>query len=165
MKNRIIITLAVTALCSMPAAAQEHHGKAEKTVSHVEMAKARTLEIASKIGLDEATTAKFSEIYLQFLKETGEVMKDVKRPEPGNSDEEIDRNIRNNFAFSRKMLDLREKYYEKFLTIMTPTQIQNLYKQEFERGHRFGAGNPQHHVPQDGGPQHHGPRHYGPQKR
>lgn len=152
MKNKTILALAAAALCSLFAQAQPHgghHGPKphEGMKSPAEMAKARTLEIASKIGLDEETTAKFSEIYLQFLKDTGEAMKEVRKPEDGKTDEEIDRNIRNNFAFSRKMLDIREQYYEKFLTIMTPAQIQQLYRLEFEQGHRFGAGRPHHPGP------------------
>lgn len=152
MKNKAIITLAAAAMCSLFAQAQPkgmHNGfkPHEGMKSPAEMAKARTLEMAEKIGLDEATTAKFSEIYLQFLKDTGEVMKEVRRPEEAKTDEEIDRNIRDNFTFSRKMLDIRERYYEKFLTIMTPSQIQQLYRQEFEQGHRFGAGRPAHPGP------------------
>ncbi|MBQ0096972.1 MAG: hypothetical protein KBS53_04895 [Bacteroidales bacterium] len=165
MKNRTFITLALATLLSITATAQDHgrhdgFKNHEGRPSHEEMAKARSLEIASKIGLDEATAAKFSELYLQFLKDTGKMMREMHKPCTGKTDEEIDREIRDNFAFSRKMLDLREAYYEKFLKLLTPSQIQQMYRQEFEQGRRFGAGRPQHH-----GPQHHGPQGQQPQNR
>ncbi len=168
MKNRTFIALAIAALLSITATAQNHgrhdgFKNHEGRPSHEEMAKARSLEIASKIGLDEPTTAKFSEFYLQFLKDTGKMMREMHKPCAGKTDKEIDREIRDNFALSRKMLDLREAYYEKFLTIMTPLQIQQMYRQEFEQGRRFGAGKPQHHGPQGYGPQGHGAQHHGPQ--
>lgn len=152
MKNKAILTLAAAALCSIYALAQPHgrhdgFHPHEGMKSPAEMAKAGALEMAAKIGLDEETTVKFTEIYLQFLKDTGEVMKEVRKPETGKTDEEIDRKIRNNFSFSRKMLDIRERYYEKYLTIMTPSQIQQLYRMEFEQGRRFGAGRPHHNGP------------------
>lgn len=170
MKNRTFVTLALATLLSITATAQDHgrhdgFKNREGMPSHEEMAKARSLEIASKIGLDEATTAKFSEIYFQFLKDTGKMMREMHKPGSSKTDEEIDREIRDNFAFSRKMLDLREAYYEKFLTVMTPSQIQQMYRQEFEQGRRFGAGRPQHHGPQGHGPQNHGPQGQRPQNR
>lgn len=46
------------------------------------------------------------------------------------TDEQIATMLRNQFAQSRKMLDIREKYYNEFSKILSQKQIMKIYQQE-----------------------------------
>ena len=45
--------------------------------------------------------------------------------------------LRNQFAQSRKMLDIREKYYNEFSKILSQKQIMKIYQQEKSNMNKF----------------------------
>lgn len=56
----------------------------------------------------------------------------VKVELPGNTEDDIEAKISADFEKSEKILSLRKAYYEKFRTILTPSQIQAMYDIEKE---------------------------------
>ena len=51
------------------------------------------------------------------------------------TDAEVDKMMRERFAVSRKMLDVREKYYDEFRKFLTPKQVQKIFdKGQMNRG-------------------------------
>ena len=94
----------------------------------------RTEKMVQTLMLDDATSAKFIPVYSQYLKERLEC-RNMKPKHMGTdintkTDAEVDKMIQDNFAQSRKILDIREKYYAKFHKILTPKQIMKIYQVE-----------------------------------
>jgi hypothetical protein len=97
----------------------------------------RTNQMIQILMLDDATTAKFSPVYSQYLKEKMDCRKmtlteKFKKDKKANikTDADIDEMIQNQFAQSHKMLDIREKYYAKFHKILSSKQILKIYQTE-----------------------------------
>jgi len=97
----------------------------------------RTNQMIQILMLDDATTAKFTPVYSQYLKEKMDCRKMAsaerfKRNKEASmkTDADIDEMIQNQFSQSHKMLDIREKYYAKFHKILSPKQILKIYQSE-----------------------------------
>lgn len=104
-----------------------------------QMMEMQTNRIVKALALDDATTAKFTPVYTQYLKDLrecrAEAWKQMKQDkaeagkQPGAkkemlTDAEVEQRIKDRFAHSRKMLDLQEKYYTEFRKVLSPKQIE-----------------------------------------
>ncbi len=58
-------------------------------------------------------------------------------PKPVMTDAEIAKMLKDQFAQSRKMLDIREKYYNEFSKILSQKQIMKIYQQEKSNMNKF----------------------------
>lgn len=102
-------------------------------------------QIVRTLMLDDATTARFTPVYEKYMTEmrairshpsakkatprtAGEATKPAVKRTP--TDSEVEQSIKDQFAQSRKMLDVREKYYTEFRKILSPKQIQRIYQIE-----------------------------------
>lgn len=100
--------------------------------------------IAHSLLLSDKDTEKFKKVYLEYAHEMRQLMssmghpnhQQVKKADGENnawkqpSDEEVERMLKARFAQSRKMLDLHEKYYDKYRKFLSPRQIQKIYDME-----------------------------------
>ena len=135
--------------------------------------------MADELMLDDKTSAKFVDVYQQYLTEmkgcreeyrkttapNGRPQKPSERvrgQKPDLTDAEIEARIENRFAHSRKMLDIREKYYKELKKILTPRQLQKIYDKQpafagpHPQKHRIGHKHGRHAMPCQGCP----PRHW-----
>lgn len=107
-------------------------------------------QMAEVLMLDDATAAKFTPIYEAYQKELRECRmmnreervkkndKDDKQStKPALTDAEIEKQIKNQFAQARKILDVREKYYKEFSKILSPKQIMKIYDTEKNYAGKF----------------------------
>lgn len=107
-------------------------------------------QIIKGLALDDATAAKFAPVYKKYMDEMSEthnmiarknsgnkVTADKQTPKPVPTDAEVDQDIKARFAQSRKMLDIREKYYGEFRKFLSPKQIQKMYNMEKRNGDKF----------------------------
>ena len=112
----------------------------------------QTKQIVNTLMLDDATAAKFTPVYEKYLKELRECRMmthkartektkgqgtDAKKERPSMTDDEIATMLRNQFTQSRKMLDVREKYYNEFSKILSQKQILKIYQQEKMNANKF----------------------------
>lgn len=89
------------------------------------------------------SAAGFVKIYVEYKKkihnvfESGksEMGKEKKGQKPTRED--VDRRIRTRFAEARAILDIREEYYNKFLTVLSPRQYEKFCNFEFKLGERM----------------------------
>lgn len=133
--------------------------------------------MAGKLLLSDADAAKFIPVYKAYkmaMKEVNVKFRPAKRAEELKgtplTDKEIDAMIRNNFAKSKAILDLRQEYYEKFLKVLSVKQVKKIYDVEKEQADKaaqrrwaakqgFGGHQGKHfggfrgHGPQAGQPQ------------
>jgi len=96
---------------------------------------AKLREIRTSLNLDQETTAKLRPIYVSYEQEmTAISYRDLGGPNQVNADslsaEEAEKLVMAQIANARKVLDLREKYYARFRTVLTPQQIIRLYQTE-----------------------------------
>ncbi len=114
----------------------------------------QTKQIVNTLMLDDATAAKFTPVYEKYLKELRECRMmthkartektkaqgtdaNAKKERPSMTDDEIATMLRNQFTQSRKMLDVREKYYNEFSKILSQKQILKIYQQEKMNANKF----------------------------
>ena len=83
----------------------------EQQISREELSAKQAMHISGRLGLDEETAALFTEAYCNFQKELWETAPRPGRLRPDADEEETAEYLQNRFAQSRKILELREKYY------------------------------------------------------
>ena len=159
MKTKFIyVVLAVLFMGSqMTLSAQEKDNKEKKQRPTPEqMMQMQTNQMVKALMLDDATAAKFTPIYEKYLKELRDcrmmnreprVKKETAQgteaktakgpPRPVMTDAEIAKMLKGQFAQSRKMLDIREKYYNEFSKILSQKQIMKIYQQEKSNMNKF----------------------------
>ncbi|MCQ2288950.1 MAG: hypothetical protein MJZ74_07605 [Muribaculaceae bacterium] len=147
MKRTALFTVMMTIMMalSFSANAQQNDGKQEgrRQFNPEQAIQHRAQSIANKLNLDDATTAKFMDTYKAYLKEMhgvyakyGQGMGGKKKDE-GKTDAQVEQDIKNQFAMSRAIIDVREKYYTKFRAFLNPRQIKVVYAQERDNAHRM----------------------------
>ena len=102
-----------------------------------QLADKQAAKIVTDLGLDDKTAAKFTEVYKKYMKELDDVRKEfplygvkgmkAKAQASIPTDEEVDKMMRDRFKQSRKMLEVREKYYDEFRKFLSPKQVQKVY--------------------------------------
>lgn len=98
---------------------------------------AKMQEIKQSLNLDEATLNQLSPIYKQYEKEIeGMKIRGQERLMIANSDsltaEEAESLVLTQLQNAKKLLEIREEYYYKFKTVLSPQQIIKLYQTEAE---------------------------------
>lgn len=147
MKRTLFTIMAVITIITS-ANAQEHNRRQEH-LRH------QTDGLVNILQLDDKGAAKFTDVYGRYKKEMmavsregrperkpqtqnqqkkGDVKKNTqpRRERPQLTDADIEKRILDNFARSRKILDIRERYYKEFRTFLTPRQIEKIYSMERE---------------------------------
>lgn len=125
--------------------AQNGQGKNQGKRNHKRMTMEQMVDMQSnkiigELGLDDKTAAKFKDVYQKYMTEMNNLRKkDFPKKEGVKSDDkkipavptdaEVDKMMRERFAQSRKMLDVREKYYDEFRKFLSPKQVQKIYEQ------------------------------------
>jgi transcriptional regulator with XRE-family HTH domain len=101
------------------------------------IAQAKLQEIRKSLNLDMATFAQFRPIYMNYEREITRIdfknQTRLMRVETDSlSAEEADFLITTQFKNSRKLINIREKYYKEFRTVLSPQQIIKLFQAEAE---------------------------------
>lgn len=129
--------------CKCEAQKQAHQKKMSIEERHANMTKF----VVDMLKLDEKTAAKFTPIYKDYLKEKSDLrhegMKN-RRPQKGNvTDAEAQKIVKERLSASKKLLGVREKYYNKMAKVITPTQLLKIYdmEQNFDNKMRNAWGN------------------------
>lgn len=135
--RRYLRTLSVIllALVLMPAISAQTPGKrpdADKVLHY------KAVKMARQLKLDADTETAFVPLYEGFQREMSQIMRGSHpiRKEDVTTDEQAETNILADFATSRKILDLRERYYAEFRKILPPLQIRRMYAIEKENAEK-----------------------------
>jgi hypothetical protein len=114
-------------------------------ISMEKVAEMQANKIIGELGLDDKTAAKFTDVYKKYMKEMNDLRKEympkVKAGEVSMStmptDAEVDKMMRDRFKQSRKMLDIREKYYDEFRKFLSAKQVQKVFDKGMANKERF----------------------------
>lgn len=158
MNKKILFTLAFGALMLTASAQNDNNGprygqgmKSQRQELTPEQRAERTANrIAGELMLDDNGAAKFKSIYTDYQKELAEVNKKYMPEKPKKqegakperkerTDKDIEDGIKNQFAHRRAVLDVEEKYYSKFKSVLTPRQIERVYRSSGKGGRGFGG--------------------------
>ena len=148
MKTKFIYVLLATLLIgSQTISAQNKDNKNNKQRPTPEqMIQRQANRMVTTLMLDDATAAKFTPVYEKYLKDLRECRMMNRRnnnaeatpaTKPVLTDAEIEKQIKDQFAQSRKILDIREKYYNEFRKILSPKQIAKIYQTEKSNANKF----------------------------
>ena len=128
MKNMIRLLLLAVALTVCSGAVPAQNSK--QRLTREQLAEVQAKHIAKEMAMDEATSQRFIETFCQFQREIWSLGPRPKKPHSQMTDEETEQVLKNRFAHSRKILDLRQKYYGIYSEFLTQKQIQRVYELE-----------------------------------
>ena len=128
MKNIIrLLLLAVTlTVFSVAVSAQSN----KQRLTREQLAEVQAKHIAKEMAMDDATSRRFIETFCQFQRDIWALGPRPKQPHRTMTDEETEQALKSRFANSRKILDLRQKYYGIYSEFLTQKQIQRVYELE-----------------------------------
>lgn len=147
MKTKYLILTVMTVLMGTQVmdAQNAPEKRSRKRMTMEQMAEMQAGKLVGDMGLDDKTAAKFTDMYKKYMKELNDVRKesseDFKRrmaeqKKDGQkpkmqplTDAEVDKMMRDRFKQSRKMLDIREKYYDEFRKFLSSKQVQKVFDQ------------------------------------
>ncbi|MDR1553904.1 MAG: hypothetical protein LBS69_10675 [Prevotellaceae bacterium] len=131
--KKLLILLLSAVLCFSASAQQKvtknRQFKDGEKPNKEEIVEKKCKRMADKLMLDDAAAAKFMPVYKNYLNELSENLdfkKLNKDSEPNDSD--IDKAVQDKFAKSRKIVDVREKYYNEFRKFLTAKQAKTVIK-------------------------------------
>ncbi|MBQ9163613.1 MAG: hypothetical protein IJ163_02435 [Bacteroidaceae bacterium] len=143
MSKNIFMALALSAMF-MTANAQEQQGfqnqqRQKPTITPEQRAERSAARIAGQLMLNDADAEKFKGVYKNYQLELSEAnqkfKKEPKKMEQGEkpqrkqrTEQEIEQDIKNRFARQRAVLDVEEKYYDEFRSVLNPRQIEKVYQ-------------------------------------
>ncbi|MDP4268576.1 MAG: hypothetical protein Q8909_00470 [Bacteroidota bacterium] len=94
-------------------------------------------EMRRELNLSEERFEQFRPVYIRFEQEKQQSSKGILRGAKAMRDgdltnEEAERLFREQNEKARKLIDLREKYYDEFLKILSPQEILKMFKTDVE---------------------------------
>lgn len=161
MKKNFLLSAALLLAAGAMAFAQPQNQVAERQqLTPEQRAENKASIISNRLLLSDDTAAKFIPLYKEYALNIQAINKKY-RPEKKKAiektDSEIDADIRKGFKKSQEILDNRIAFYEKFIKVLTPRQVREMYKIEKEQAQRAefrkfnktharteGAAHPQH---------------------
>lgn len=140
MKHSLFISLLVLIMTTTGTAAQAQPNKQMPNnhpfPTHEQIVSRHCYKMVYDLALDDTKATKFTEIYkayhseLYSLKQKYHPAKQYHEKYTPKTDEEIEKKFMDKLAENRELIDLREKYYKKFRTILSPRQIERVFKSE-----------------------------------
>lgn len=117
----------------------------KQRLTREQLAEVQARHIAEEMAMDDATAERFTNTFCQFQREIWALGPRPKQPRRQMTDEETEQALKERFAHSQKILDLRKKYYAIYSEFLTQKQIRRIYqleKQMMERLFKHGKGKP-----------------------
>ena len=132
MKNIIrLLLLVVTFTAFSFTAMAQNYGKANKQrLTREQLAEVQARHIAKDLAFDEATSKRFIKTYCNYQQEVWALGPRMKPQCGKQSDGQTEQTLKDRFAHSQKILDLRKKYYGVYSEFLTQVQIERVYQLE-----------------------------------
>lgn len=127
-----VIAIMMVASCATVFAQQSapQRPTPKQRISREQLAEVQAKHIASELAFSDAVTEKFVKTYCNCQKEIWALGPRQRPNRQGMSEQENEKLIKQRFAMSEKILDIRQKYYKEYSKFLTQTQIEKVYEQE-----------------------------------
>ena len=141
MKKNFIISAIILLAAGITAFAQPQGQKNKKQMPSPEQRmEAIASHMAEKLLLSDDQSAQFIPVYKEYTAELQAINMQHKKHKMHDgsrrTDSQIDADIRDNFKKSQEILDLRVAYYDKFVKILNPRLVNEMYKIEKEQAQK-----------------------------
>ena len=128
MKNIIRLLLLAVALTAFSGTVSAQSNK--QRLTREQLAEVQAKHIAKEMAMDKATSQRFIKTFCQFQRDIWALGPRPKQSHSQMTDEETGQALKARFAHSRKIPDLRQKYYTIYSEFLTQKQIQRVYELE-----------------------------------
>lgn len=127
-----VITILMIASCATVFAQQStpQSQKQKQRISREQLAEVQAKHIAGELAFSDAVTDKFVKTYCNCQKEIWALGPRQRHNKQGLSEQENEERIKQRFAISEKILNIRQKYYKEYSKFLTQAQIEKVYEQE-----------------------------------
>ena len=102
----------------------------KQRMSREQLAEVQAKHIAGELAFSDAVTEKFVKTFCDCQKEIWALGPRPRPDKQGMSEQENEERIKQRFAMSEKILNIRQKYYKEYSKFLTQTQIEKVYEQE-----------------------------------
>ena len=131
MRN-FVVAIMMIASCATVFAQQNtpQRPNQKQRISREQLAEVQARHIAGELAFSDDETEKFVKAYCDCQKEIWAM---GSRPCPnrqGMTEQENEERIKQRFAMSEKILNIRQKYYKEYSKFLTQTQVEKVYEQE-----------------------------------
>jgi hypothetical protein len=142
-KTLALATLAL-AFCATTYAQEQKTAPKKPKMTPEQVATIQAKDIAMNLGFDDATTEKFVKTFCNYRAEIRTANKARKEATPkiarkDMTEQQVEEQIKMQFATSRKIVDIREKYYGEYRKYLNPRQIQRVYELEKRQAEKMKA--------------------------
>lgn len=141
--KRIFNWMLCAALLAVMSVNVQAQNRERQRLTREELAVVQAKHMAVDLGLDDAAGKRFVETYAKCQQEIWTLRaqsgKDRKKSAAATTEEEIKAELQGRFSHARKLLDIREKYYDEYSRFLTQKQIKQLYQQEKKMMNRLTA--------------------------
>lgn len=128
----LIVAIVMVASCATAFAQQGNPQRSnrQQRISREQLAEVEAKHIAQELAFSDAVTEKFVITYCNYQKEIWALGPRQRPGKQGSSEQENEERIKQRFATSEKILNIRQKYYKEYSKFLTQTQIEKVYEQE-----------------------------------
>ena len=126
----IAIVMMASAATTFAQQTSTQHPNRQQRISREQLAVVEAKHIAQNLALGDATTEKFVATYCDYQKEIWALGPRQRPNRQGTSELDNEERIKQRFAMSEKILNIRQKYYKKYSKFLTQAQIEKVYEQE-----------------------------------
>lgn len=131
MKNIIRLLLLVVTFTAFSFTTMAQNDQANKQrLTREQLAEVQAKHIAKDLAFDEVTSKRFIKTYTQYQQEVWALGPRMKPQRGQQSNEQTEQILKDRFAHSQKILDLRKKYYGIYSEFLTQAQIERVYQLE-----------------------------------
>ena len=131
MKNIIKLLLLVVTFTAFSFTTMAQNDQANKQrLTREQLAEVQAKHIAKDLAFDEVTSKRFIKTYTQYQQEVWALGPRMKPQRGQQSNEQTEQILKDRFAHSQKILDLRKKYYGIYSEFLTQAQIERVYQLE-----------------------------------
>lgn len=144
MKNVLKLLLLTVSLITFCSAVSAQSNKQQR-LTREQLAEVQAKHIAKEMAMDDATAERFTDTFCRFQREIWALGLRPKQQRRQMTDEETEQALKERFAHSQKILDLRKKYYAIYSEFLTQKQIRRIYqleRQMMERLSKHGRNKP-----------------------
>lgn len=127
---RFLLFVLTFSVFTFTATAQSARENNQRRLTREQLAEMQAKHIARNLAFDEATTKRFIETYSLYQSELWALGPRSQSKRNLQSDSETEQMLKNRFAQSQKILDLRKKYYAIYSEFLTQAQIERVYQLE-----------------------------------
>lgn len=125
-----IVMVATGATAFAQQGTRQQRPNRQQRISREQLAEMEAKHIAQKLAFSDAVTEKFVATYCNYQKEIWELGPRQRPNKQDASEQEHEERIKQRFAMSEKILNIRQKYYKEYSKFLTQAQIEKVYDQE-----------------------------------